>query len=536
MTSPLPPDPYAALGVSKDASTAEIKTAYRKLVLKCHPDKVKDESLRSQKQDEFQRVQEAYELLSDDTKRAKYDQKARMAEMRKEAMEKGGPSASFGHRTAGYDVRNGRVYEERVPRYYEEEMAFADEQWSSSSKYDGYEKRQTTKDSDEKKKKSRSSESKREPTKTRDDRAGRSSRAKNRDKERRRELSDKYSHTATYDSDSDESCCCPRDFPEPKIKRESRSKHPNPRPREYSDHWESSKHDSLQNDARRYIERTRNDVAAERERRSSGSPWTFSSVFRDAHHVDSPRRSSARPRASRNGSVDIIEPSPKRTHSSRTIPSLTTATSAPPNIKIPPTLGMSPPTRSSTYHVREKRDPPPIRRAETLPLGVSSRHGDPIVTKSSKLKDLYDSGYSSSSPGTPKISPPKSSKHVVVDEDDDFPRHRTVLVDPPYPSHRRTHSTSPPQREPVPFMMRPPPKSKRSKSRDIHARHDSIPKLRTSRDGLFAEITDDYYPRFSDERARYSPKIRQEDSYHEIYPRSYRSDPRSHTRKESCAY
>lgn len=37
MASPLPPDPYLALGVPKDATSAAVKMAHRKLVLKCHP-------------------------------------------------------------------------------------------------------------------------------------------------------------------------------------------------------------------------------------------------------------------------------------------------------------------------------------------------------------------------------------------------------------------------------------------------------------------------------------------------------------------
>ncbi|KAF2805135.1 heat shock protein DnaJ, partial [Mytilinidion resinicola] len=73
MDSDLPPDPYAALGVPKNAEAATIKSTYRKLVLKCHPDKVTDESLKLQKQDEFHKIQSAYELIGDEDKRAVYD-------------------------------------------------------------------------------------------------------------------------------------------------------------------------------------------------------------------------------------------------------------------------------------------------------------------------------------------------------------------------------------------------------------------------------------------------------------------------------
>ncbi|KAK5995954.1 Chaperone protein DnaJ [Cladobotryum mycophilum] len=85
MTSTSPPDPYKILGVSKDAQITEIRSAHRKLVLKCHPDKVQDPALKAQKQDEFQKVQQAYELLSDEKERQKYDDLAKLADLRKQA-------------------------------------------------------------------------------------------------------------------------------------------------------------------------------------------------------------------------------------------------------------------------------------------------------------------------------------------------------------------------------------------------------------------------------------------------------------------
>ena len=64
-------DYYEVLGVSKSASADEIKSAYRKLAMKYHPDRNPgDEEAKAK----FQEASEAYEVLSNDEKRQRYDQ------------------------------------------------------------------------------------------------------------------------------------------------------------------------------------------------------------------------------------------------------------------------------------------------------------------------------------------------------------------------------------------------------------------------------------------------------------------------------
>ncbi|MCU1655919.1 MAG: chaperone protein DnaJ, partial [Pseudonocardiales bacterium] len=64
-------DYYQALGVAKDASAAEIKKAYRKLARELHPDKNPGDAPAEAR---FKEVSEAYDVLSDDTKRKEYDE------------------------------------------------------------------------------------------------------------------------------------------------------------------------------------------------------------------------------------------------------------------------------------------------------------------------------------------------------------------------------------------------------------------------------------------------------------------------------
>lgn len=69
-------DPYSLLGVSRDATQSQIKTAYRKAALKYHPDKVSSGANPQEIATAnllFSKISNAYELLSDEQKRAEFD-------------------------------------------------------------------------------------------------------------------------------------------------------------------------------------------------------------------------------------------------------------------------------------------------------------------------------------------------------------------------------------------------------------------------------------------------------------------------------
>ncbi len=85
-------DPYSLLGISKTASAAELKSAYRKLAKKLHPDMNPGRKDIEQK---FKEVTAAYDLLSDPDKRARYDR----GEIDAQGNERGFSGSQGGYRT-----------------------------------------------------------------------------------------------------------------------------------------------------------------------------------------------------------------------------------------------------------------------------------------------------------------------------------------------------------------------------------------------------------------------------------------------------
>ncbi len=104
-------DYYNTLGVSRSASGEELQKAYRKLAAKYHPDRhaEKDDKERDKAKQQFQKIQQAYDVLSDPKKRQMYDQMGPDFE----SMGGGGNpfgGAAGGNPFGGMDIDLGQIF------------------------------------------------------------------------------------------------------------------------------------------------------------------------------------------------------------------------------------------------------------------------------------------------------------------------------------------------------------------------------------------------------------------------------------------
>jgi molecular chaperone DnaJ len=108
-------DYYARLGVPPTAGPAELRRAYRLLALRCHPDRAGEASTEL-----FQRISEAYRILSDASARAAYD--GRLRDQASPVQRPFASARSNGHGEGEYSGPGGRItwrsngLDRRIPR------------------------------------------------------------------------------------------------------------------------------------------------------------------------------------------------------------------------------------------------------------------------------------------------------------------------------------------------------------------------------------------------------------------------------------
>ena len=588
MNSPLPPDPYHALGVSKDANSNAIRLAHRKLVLTCHPDKVTDEKAKALKTEQFQQVQQAYEILSDETRRKRYDEKVKLAELRAELMsEKKFSSHAFSSRTqeypsrptatTSYETRENAIYETREPkqekatRYHSPNEDYISPHYDHlhsvprkpSDKSEHRPSRRQSGPAPEESRRSRGRDydeydtnilRERENNRKMREQAAHAERRKKRDKDRRQDYQAKHQFTrveVASESDSEyEARREPRRYePEPKRKYENtryKMKAPN-LPDSESDHDLETKSmlkamDHIQKkETRPAIYRY---VTKERPAQSGfvpppppppPPPPAPSQRYRD-EIVDTPRRSAARSRSSRDESrpkisredrrpsvIDI--PDPRR-------PSLPTHTSEPAHIRVPPSADRHGLPRSATMETRSKSTKMPgVVRATTTPLAsmFSTRYSsDSDRVRSTKTKaDIYDSPGSRSSSRSPSPEYQKPIKYRVSHNSSDDRGHaRVVSLDP----ERSSRST----REPSPHAKRPSISTRASSSARVASSrsnsyapdHVSVPvRPYTGRSETFHEshrspLTSSGRSKTLFGEVSYSPRISTKDAIYSNVPKS----------------
>ncbi|KAJ5938891.1 hypothetical protein N7466_002025 [Penicillium verhagenii] len=528
-------DPYLTLGVPKDATLTEVRAAHRKRVLKCHPDKIQDQAQRDAAQEEFQEVQAAYELLSDPTRRLRYDQKIKLQELRRELEKKRraeeAEMAARGMPTTR-EMREGHPVEERAPfdPTYFEEQRFTEEPRSFSRKNDDFGGKRP-KAKEEKKKTRVPPSSERAAKESRENtKAEHSERQRRRDRERRGQQSEKYESFGPFvvsdggSDSSDSEAYIPKPSRRSREPRESRSRPTESFSRRHERPvYEDDQYHEKVSRAEEHIERSKYDNYRPRTspQRSRG--------YESAEPETTPRRSGRSSRANpvrsssrHNSSYEDLEPR----YDSGKPPKIPTATTMPgPKTSLRPTLFGAVRSATTAGYSRPARE---SSRTRTDDNPLSKMVNDLFPPRSSKLREKYDSGYSS--PNTPEMAPkgsPKVAARYKIDPD-------PIIIEPSKPSRHRTLSPER-ERERVPRMA--PPK-RASTTQSYMSESGPRVEVRTVRSSARPSRTHanvEYSPQIRSEDVKYTREIRPGDVNMSPGHNYYYSD-HIRTRRPSVAY
>ena len=496
MDDPPTANPYKTLNVPKDATLATIRSAHRKLVLSCHPDKVQDPTVKQIKAEQFHQVQQAYEILSDDKRRRHYDDKVKLDELKAEMAYERGPPLSRRATEFEYVPRNGpskremrdnTVYETREPRYtrYSDEDYFAPrhEPRAPTKSYDDYyhasSSRRSSGRASEDKRKNRAMEDEKERRRRERDEEEyeRQRRSKQRDKEKREkhEMKSK-SRNPRYDSGSDseveDNYRSRRREPVSKSRVEDLPMRQRGEFRKHSksevgmdeelqqkiyahNEYISSKREPIAETESRRSGRTRglSDLDSRMEPRTPPGPdleaGNRSSGKRGySNKYDSPVSSSKKDKYA----PQIVEASADRK------PSLSGVKSDSKTAKngFWSSPSRKEPQRSATYNQPKEFKPAPIRRSGTAPVdrvrnGASKPSNLANMVNPSDSSDLSDSGSESPEeiiklPSRPSLASRQKKTSYVVREPD--------IVEPedPYPPRPREKSPKTPRSAARPSM------------------------------------------------------------------------------------
>jgi len=552
------PDHYKALGLDKTCDTEAVKKAHRKLVLGCHPDKIKDtDPLKEQKLSQFHVVQKAYEVLTDPKERNQYEALLTLQALRKEKLARGGGAANTSsprEKSARFDVRTAggsaafqantssrfHTEERRPSRSFDDEDKYYDERERDRprahprNKYDTYDAMPKGGSSPRSEKES----SKAHKATTERTRA---ERTKTRDKEERRDrertskfvsvesdsssADDKARHEAGYKRRSQEDAE-QRRASEARRKDDRRSYD---EPRYVAASSGRNKLSELEEQARLYQHKSRAQVdEAVRPGlvRASSRDYYDGSQRRSSRKEEAPRRSSAvrtstkeRASSSSKGYPEIVSWGEEET-SSRRMPTMRTHNSSPANMEqmLPRAMPQRSYTTAETSTSRDMRASssphPSLARSQTMPVNQmpSSSRRPANVTRPSTLRETMTPEHSSPEREYSTIPPPKPSGGTTTYyryPTADTSSHRTEIREP---ERQRKVSPEPLSRPPIgPYrpseanISRSSRSPERGRSGKLYGEMSSS-RPKAVRQSSYTTDNINYAPKYGPEDVRWAPK------------------------------